>query len=213
LINDTNCPPDLWGRAVLACGSAKMRVAPTETNRLAGYTAAIQVFALIPQRFPTNELAALAWGEIGNCYLQMAAFDADNYETSSNAYQKVISLPAANAAARSQAQCGLGLIAEKLAETSSGDERKDLLLRARDCYLDVALEKNLREGETADDFYVKKASFEVVRLLELMQGWPTQDKDTVISFCRRMQQLLPQLNSRFESIISRVQNPPPPEKS
>jgi tetratricopeptide (TPR) repeat protein len=126
LINDTNCPPDLWTRAVLALGNAKIR---SETNRIAGYAGAIQTFGLIPQRFPTNEVAANAWGEIGNCYFQMATLDAANYEAASNAYQKVISLPAASVAARSQALCGLGLIAEKLAESSAGDERKALLLR------------------------------------------------------------------------------------
>jgi hypothetical protein len=46
-----------------------------------------------------------------------------------------------------------------------------------------------------------------------MQGWPTQDKDTVIQFCRRMQQVLPAIKARFESIINRTQNPPLPEKS
>jgi len=213
LINDTNCPPDLWTRAALAGGSAKMRLAPTETNRVAGYTAAIQLLSLIPQRFPTNESAAVAWGEIGNCYLQMATLDANYYEAASNAYQKVISLPAAGVAARSQAQCGLGLIAEKLAETSSGDERKALLLRARDCYLDVALEKSIREGETADDFWVKEAGFRTLRLLELMQGWSTQDQDTIVNFCRKLQQLLPVLNARLEVIINRTQNAPQPEKS
>ena len=213
LINDTNCPPDLWTRAVLACGSARMKLAPTETNRVAGYTTAIQLFGLIPQRFPTNESAAAAWGEIGNCYLQLATLDAANYDMASNAYQKVVSLPAASVAARSQAQGGLGLIAEKLAETSSGEERKALLLRARDCYLDVALEKNIRDGETADDFWVKEAGLRTLRLLELMQGWPTQDQDTIVNLCRKLQQLLPVLNARLEVIINRNQNLAPPEKS
>ncbi|HEX5221739.1 MAG TPA: tetratricopeptide repeat protein [Verrucomicrobiae bacterium] len=213
LISDTNCPSDLWIRAVLACGGAKMRVAPAETNRVAGYTAAVQVFGLIPQRFPTNESAAVAWGEMGNGYLQMAALDPANYEAASNAYQKVISLPAASVSARSQALCGLGAISEKLADKAGNDERRALLLRARDLYLDVALEKNLREGETADDFYIKKAAFEALRLLELMQGWSTQDDDTVLYFCRRMQQVLPAIKTRFEAIITRTQNPSQPEKS
>jgi len=213
LIGDTNCSPDLWARAVIACGSAKTRLAPLETNRLAGYTAAIQVFSLISQRFPTNATAALAWGEIGNCYVQMATLDPQNYEAASNAYQKVISMPAASVASRSQAQCGLGLIAEKLAETGSGDERKALLLRARNYYLDVALEKNIREGETADDYWVKEAGFRTLRLLELMQGWSTQDPDVIVNFCRKLQQLLPVLKGRLEVIVNRTQNPSAPEKS
>jgi TolA-binding protein len=212
LTSDTNCPPDLWANAVLAYGGVKMRLAPAETNRLAGYTAALQVFGQINQRPTADEFTALAWGEIGNCYLQMATLDARNYDAASNAFQKVIFLPSAGVAARSQAQCGLGLIQEKLAETSSGEERKASLLRARDFYLDVALEKNLRAGETADEFWVKESGFKALRLLELMQGWPTQDKDTVIAFGRKLQKVLPVLNARLETIINRAQNPAPPEK-
>jgi len=213
LINDTNCAPDLWSRAVLACGSALMRQAPAETNRLAGYASAVQMFELIPQRFPTNASAAAAWGEIGNCHLQLATADPRNYDAASNAYQKVITLPGADVATRSQALCGLGLIAEKLAETLNGDQRPALLLRARDLYLDVALEKNLRDGETADGYWVKEAGFRALRLLETMQGWPTQDAEAVIRFCRRMQQVLPQLAARFETVILRARSPAPPQKS
>jgi len=213
LTSDTNCPPDLWARAVLAYGGVRMRLAPTETNRLAGYTTALQVFSQIHQQSTNSEYAALAWGEIGNCYLQMAVLDARYYDSASNAFQNVISLPSAHVAARSQAQCGLGLVLEKQAEAATGDDRKALLLQARDRYLDVTLGKNLREGETADDFWVKEAGFKALRLLEQMQGWPTQDRDTIINFCRRLQQLLPVYHARLEIIINRAQNPPPPEKS
>jgi hypothetical protein len=87
------------------------------------------------------------------------------------------------------------------------------LLRARDCYLDVALEKNIHEGETADDFWIKKAGFEALRLLESMQGWTTQDPDTIVNFCRKLQQLLPVLHARLEVIINRAQTAPQAEKS
>jgi len=210
LTSDTNCPPDLWASAMLAYGGVRIRA---ETNRLAGYTAALQVFSQIHRSFTNNEYAALAWGEMGNCYLQLATVDPRNYEASSNAYQKVIAMPAAGVAARSQAQCGLATVLEKQAEASNGDDRKALLLRARDCYLDVALEKNLRDGETADEFWVKEAGFKALRLLELMQTWPNQDRETIINFCRKLQQLLPVYNARLEAIINRAQNPSLSEKS
>ena len=60
---------------------------------------------------------------------------------------------------------------------------------------------------------MKESGFKALRLLELMQGWSTQDKETIINFCRRMQQLLPVLNARLETIITRAQNPGLPEKS
>lgn len=210
LTSDTNCPPDLWASAMLAYGGVRIRA---ETNRLAGYTAALQIFGQIHRSFTNHEYAALAWGEMGNCYLQLATVDPRNYEAASNAYQTVITMPAAGVAARSQAQCGLAAVLEKLAEAGTEAERKTLLLRARDCYLDVALEKNLRAGEAPDDYWVKEAGFRALRLLELMQGWPTQDTETIISFCRRLQKLLPVYQARLESIIQRAQNPSSLEKS
>ena len=54
-----------------------------------------------------------------------------NYDAATNAYQRRSPCRIASVAARSQAQCGLGIIQEKLAETGSTEERKAMLLRAR----------------------------------------------------------------------------------
>ncbi len=213
LIRDTNCPPELWSRAVSAYGGALQRQSATETNRIAKYTEALDAFRLIPQRHPADAAAALAWGEIGDCYLQMASLDPRYYDSASNAFQTAISLPVASVATRSQAQCGLGRILENLAAQPNAPDARALLLKARDQYLDVALEKNLRAGETADEFWVKKAALDALRLLEQMQDWPTQDRQATVMFCRRMQKVLPVLGPRFESLINRAQSPPPAGKS
>jgi hypothetical protein len=45
-----------------------------------------------------------------------------------------------------------------------------------------------------------------------MQDSPGQDPAAIIKFSRKMQKLLPVLGPRFEAIITRVQNPSPPQK-
>ena len=59
---------------------------------------------------------------------------------------------------RSQAQIGIGIALEKMAALAAGADQTALLQLALDNYLDVFdSRKNLRDGETADPFWVKKA--------------------------------------------------------
>lgn len=169
LSSDTNCPPALWAQAVLGYGSAKMRQPTVETNKLGRFTEAVAVFSQIHQRFPTNELAAVAWGEIGNCYLQMAALEPRYYESASNAYCQALGATNANATIRSIAQTGLGQVLEKMAE--GGGDKAGLLKLARDQYWDVARGQNLRPGEAGDVFWRKEAGLRMMKVLEALQDW------------------------------------------
>ena len=83
---------------------------PDTNNPLANFQLATNVFSQICQLYPTNELGARAWGEIGDCDLQLA-----NYDAATNAYAQVVNSPFANIAARSRAQIGFGIALEKKA--------------------------------------------------------------------------------------------------
>ena len=145
LTSDTNCPPDLDAQALFAYGSALMQGEAADTNNpLANFQLAMKVFSRICQLYPTNEQGALAWGEIGDCDLQLAAYDA-----ATNAYAQVINSPFANISARSQAQIGLGIVLEKHAALAAGGDQTALLQLALQNYLDVFYGKNLRDGEMA----------------------------------------------------------------
>jgi tetratricopeptide (TPR) repeat protein len=184
---DTNCPDSLRTQALFAYGGVLMRMDSTDTNQpLANFAAATNVFMLIYRDNSADDLGQLALSEFGDCCLQLGAFDA-----ATNAYSQVAS-SSAGAGLRSRAQVGLGRVLEKKAESAAPDAKKALLNQALKNYLDVLLETNLREGETADPFWVKKAGLQA---LPLMATLKTGDVDNVIN---RLEKWLPSLTEMLE---------------
>jgi len=125
----------IWTRSVvrlrLRADAGRGRRIPTVPRQI--LKLATNVFVRICQLYPTNELGALAWGEIGDCALQLAAYDA-----ATNAYAQVVTSPFANISARSQAQIGLGTRAgKKRAAAGGGGDQTALLQLALQNYLDV----------------------------------------------------------------------------
>ena len=191
LTSDTNCPPDLNAQALFAYGSALMSMDSTDTNNpLANFQLAMNVFNQICQLYPTNELNAQAWIEIGDCDLQLGAFDA-----ATNAYAQVFSPNApATISARSRAQIGFGITLEKKAAAAGGDPTA-LLQLALDNYLDVfysRVGKNLRDGEVADLFWVKKAGLQALPLVESL------GVDDPPTFFNHLEGLFPELRDSLE---------------
>ncbi|HUA67961.1 MAG TPA: tetratricopeptide repeat protein [Candidatus Saccharimonadales bacterium] len=200
LTSDSNCPPDVYVPALFAYGGALMLQPSTDTNDpLANFEQAIQVFKAICQSYPQSEQAALAWGEIGDCYLQLAGQPqgAHYYDDATNAYAQVISSPLADAAARSQAQLGIGRVLEKRAAQATGPGQTALLQQALQNYLDVFYGTNLRNGETADPFWVKKAGLQAASVAETLGEWPQ-----AVNVYRRLEELLPPLRGLLEQKIA-----------
>jgi len=191
LTSDTNCPPDLNVQALFAYGSTLMQMESPDTNNpLVNFQTAADVFGQICQRYPTNELNALAWIEIGKCDLQLT-----NYDGATNAYAQVFNSPFADVSARSQAQVGFGDALEKKAALVAGSAQTALLQQALDNYLDVfdtSLGKNLRDGEMADPFWVKKAGLSALPLVESLG---VADPEIFIDHLER---LFPQLKDTLE---------------
>jgi TolA-binding protein len=192
LTSDTNCPPDLNAQALFLYGSAKMLQDSTDTNNpLANFQLATNVFNQICQLYPTNEPGVLAWNEIGDCDLQLGAFDA-----ATNAYAQVFNSPFANISARSRAQIGFGLALEKKAALAAGTNQTALLQLALKNYLDVFIDtsvgENLREGEVADPFWVKKAGLQALPLVEALGVCDPQ------KFFDHLERLFPQLKDSLE---------------
>jgi TolA-binding protein len=195
------CPKELKLQALFAYGDALRLLSPGETNKTANLELAIQVFSTVQQENPGTASAALAWGEIGKCYFQLATYDARNYEAASNAFHQVVSSPQAGFAARCQAKVGLGKVAEAQAGQKTGNERVALLKEALNDYLDAFFyEKILREGEQPDWYWVKSAGLEAARLAESLEEW-----SQALSVCRSLQKLLPPLEASLEKRIARAQ--------
>jgi TolA-binding protein len=204
LVADTNCPSDLNAQARFAWGSVLMLADSSNTNNpLANFQLATNVFAQIVQMYPTNELSALAWGEIGDCDLQLTNFDA-----ATNAYAQVVNSPFAKIAARSQAQIGLGIALEKKAALMTGNDQTNSLQLALDNYLDVLYGKNLRDGETADAFWTKKAGLQAAALAETIGEWAQ-----AVNIYKRLEGLLPQLKDSLEKKMAAAQENFPPPKN
>jgi tetratricopeptide (TPR) repeat protein len=189
---------------LFAYGSALMQGGATDTNNpSANFERATGVFSRICQLYPTNELGVLAWGEIGDCALQLAAYDA-----ATNAYAQVIASPFANISARSQAQIGWGIALEKKAALAAGDDQKAWLELALNNYVDVLHETNLRDGETADLFWVKKAGLQAAVLAEALGEW-----EQAANIYGRLEKKLPQLSELLENKIAAAQGHLPPKKN
>ncbi|HLZ54310.1 MAG TPA: tetratricopeptide repeat protein [Verrucomicrobiae bacterium] len=201
LTSDTNCPPDLDAQALFAYGGALMQE-PDTNKPLANFEQAIRVFKAIGQMYPQSEQAALAWGEMGDCYLQLAGQPqgAQFYDDATNAYAQVVNSPSADAAASSQAQMGIGLVLEKRAAQATGPDQTALWQQALQNYLDVFYGKNLRDGESADAFWVKKAGLQAAGVAETLGEWPQ-----AVNVYRRLEELLPQLHDLLEKKIANAQ--------
>jgi tetratricopeptide (TPR) repeat protein len=203
LTSDTNCPPDLDAQALFAYGGALMQKDSDDTNNpLANFEQASRVFKAIGQTYPQSEQAALAWGEIGDCDLQLAGqpLGAHFYDDATNAYAQVINSPLANAAARSQAQIGIGLVFEKRALQATGSDRTLLFTGALRNYLDVLYKKNLRGGEIPDPFWTKKAGLQAAVVLETLGQWPQ-----AVRVYQRLEEQFPPLKDLLEGKIANAQ--------
>jgi TolA-binding protein len=212
LMAETNCPPQLpipeWmalrAQAWFAYGDVMMQEPSADPNTpLTNYLLAIQYFEDVYKEFPDSEQAALAWGEIGDCYFQLAGQSPHYYGDATNAYAQVIASPAALITERSQAQVGVGLVCEKQAALTNGMQQTALFRAALDNYLDVFFGNNLRNGETADPLWVKKAGLQALPLIESLG---TSDPD---KFIDQMEIVLPQLRDSLEK--RRLEIPRPKE--
>lgn len=190
LINDPQCPPDLKAQAYFAYGDTFL--SQPSNDKLVDYQQAFNAFDQICRNYPTNNIAALAWGQKAICSLQ-SAHSLQDYATVTNAFQEVLNSPKADATARSIAEAGLGFTLEKMAETRNEPAKSDLLRAAMHHYQRVfyGSQENgfLRPGETPDVFWTRKAGLEIGRLAEQLQM-----REQAINVYRRLQEMFPPLH-------------------
>ena len=214
LINDNTCPQDLLAEAYFALGdtmiawghSESLPTAPTRRDSDATRSAftnfddAKAAFEKIPSVYPTNDLVPRAWGRIGDCYLQMAAFDRKYYENAIDAYQKVIAHPKADVFARSLAEIALGNVLETQARSGSISDPAPLLSAAFDHYYNVFSSNNLRAGEKIDVPCFKTAALAGARLAEERKQWAV-----AINIYKQVIGLVPSIRTAVERKIERVE--------
>jgi tetratricopeptide (TPR) repeat protein len=184
LQNDTNCPVNLRAQALYAYGDTLL--SRNNTNKGPDYVEAFKVFDLVCTTYPTNRLAALAWGQKAICMLQSAR-SSDDYLGVTKAFQEVINSPYADATARSIAEVGLGVIVEKIAASKPEPEKSKLLDEARGHYQRVFVYDGfLRPGEKPDPFWTRKAGMEEARLAEALHM-----REHAVRVYQRLQEMFP----------------------
>ena len=189
--------PDDWfslnARAWFTYGDVLMQQPSTDTNNpYANYYKAINIFQTgVCQLYPASQQAALAWGQIGNCYYQLAVQNPQYYTNAADAYGQVIGSSYAAVAERSQAQVGLGMVFEKRAALDPANQTA-FLQSALNNYLDVFFGKNLREGEVADSYWVQQAGLDALPLMEML------GVGDINKFIDRMEIVLPQMRDSLE---------------
>ncbi|RME95361.1 MAG: hypothetical protein D6766_03490 [Verrucomicrobia bacterium] len=194
---DSPVPVSLAAEAYLLRGDTFLSEQdPTAPNPLYHFGEAITAYSKVIQLAPTNALAPLAWGRIGDCNLQLAAADPRRYQAAADAYRQVIS-STAPVGLRSMAEVGLGIVFERQAATLPEAMRAEFYDQALDHYLQVFYAKNLREGELPEPYWIKQAGLSALELAERLGR-----TDLAIGLCQRLIQELPPLRSRLEQRLA-----------
>ena len=76
-------------------------LAADSSNTLARFETALETFRKIPQLYPASPLVPRALGRMADCHLQMAGPDPRRYTNALELYEKAMTAPAADLAARS----------------------------------------------------------------------------------------------------------------
>lgn len=194
--NNTNCPPDIAAQAMFGYGTTLMTADSGTTNLVANFFAATNLFSRIVLMYPTNDYGALAWCYIGECDVQIS-----DYDSATNAYAQVFNSTNFNISMRSRAKVGFGIALEKKADQAADADKKILLQQARDSYLDVFYQNDLRDNELADPFWTAKAGLQALPLVQKL-GVGDPDK-----FIDQMEMMLPQLKDSLEKKRAELSRP------
>jgi len=190
---NSRVPPSVVAEAYILRGDTFLLEKPARPeDAFAGFGEAITAFSRVAEHFPTNQLAPLAWGRIGDCQLQLAAGDPRRYRAAAAAYRKAMS-PQASVSVRSMAEAGLAVVLEKEAALRPEMERWALLRQALDHCLAVCYGKNLRDGEQPDPYWLKQTGLSALRLAKRLG-----DREVFEGVCRRLIREMPPLKDRLE---------------
>ena len=158
VVNTTNAPVAELARAEFYLGDvAADQTGRTPTNLLDALTH----YQRVANEMPNSPLNPLAWGRMGDCYLQLGYLDS-----AAEAYSTVTNLPTADVTTRSQAGLGLARVFDEQAKAAAETaEREKLLQRSLDQSMEIVFGGNLRSAkEKMDPFWVKEAGLLAGRL-------------------------------------------------
>jgi len=195
IYTNSACPKHIQYEALYELGDTYM--SQDTTNKLDDYKEAINIFKRITQEYGTNELAALAWGEMASCYLQWAQ-NGEQLTNSIAAFREVIASPVAPPVAREIARVGIGVVLERQAKDATPEQQRLFLNQALQEYVQAFQGADLKEGEV-DIFWTRKSGLEATRLAMDLQQWSIAER-----VCEKLIALLPQIQPSLQDKLLKI---------
>jgi tetratricopeptide (TPR) repeat protein len=192
LVNDTNAPPNLARQGWFAFGDTALMQFQGSPNNETNMDDAIAAFSHLTNGAPTNAVAVQALGRLGDCYMQWADLrhDPKVFVNVIQMYQAILSYPETNTdiATRSQAEVGLGLIAERQGHNAE----------ALDDYCKVLYDL---DPENFDPFWVEQAGVYAAHLCEEQHQW-----EKAVNVYKRILEAVPSLRAALDKKIASAQS-------
>jgi len=194
LVNDTECPGDIRAEGFFALGD--VFAADSNLERAARFGYAITSFRRLINDYPDSPSVPAAWGRVGECHLQLAAFD-----DALAAFAACLQHPRATIGERSQAELGMGLTLENKAKTLPPAEQTPALDAALYHYGNIFYQRNVRResGEEADPLWLQRACDRAARLAAARGDW-----NAAARLYERLKELLPVLKDYCDPLIRQM---------
>lgn len=195
LVTNTSAPLGIANQGWFALADAYFQLFQSNTNNQTNLINAITALSRLTNGAPTNTIAVEALGRLGDYFDFWADINKSDpyvntlYAKAAEMYEQVVRFPAGkiSAAVRSQAEVGLGVIAEK----------QHLPEKALEHYLKVLEEPDPRR---VDPYWLDRAGEFAARLCETQQQW-----DQAIRIYRRVMQSAPALGAVLEKKVAAAQ--------
>jgi len=193
---DTNAPAALVARSYLALGDIYFQQFQASQTNLEVLSAAIAAASRCTNGAPTNAIAVEALGRLGDYHKGWADKSTNTYKYARQMYETITNFPAGSisVSARSQAEFGLGVIAEKEQKLPLPPEQKEQKLQlALSHYCNVIY----NDPADFDPYWLEQAGVAAAQIYEDQQDW----KDA-ISVYQRVLRYLPALRPLLEKKIA-----------
>jgi tetratricopeptide (TPR) repeat protein len=193
LVASNNAPAAVANQGWFALGDAYFQLFQSDTSNPTNLNNAVTALSRLTNGAPTNAIAVEALGRLGDYYGYWADINKSApyaYAEAIKMYGAVVNFPPASVsvAARSQAEVGLGMIAEKQHQTE----------KALEHYLIVIYEP---DPNRVDPYWLDRAGEFAARLCEAQQKW-----EQAIRIYRRLIQAAPALGPVLNKKIAAAQS-------
>lgn len=191
--------PRIHVEASFALGDlTMMELGEAAQNQIEKLTQATNAFYSIIQRFPTNAVAARAWGRIGDCCLRVSGNQPGYQVNAKAAYERSLAVTGpVPVNIRSQAHIGLAYVLERQA---GGVGRSKILQQSVDHLLAVFFGRDLKPGEKQDPYWRGQSGLFVMRLLEQLGK-----NDQALKICVEMGNDFPGMRSSLKARRERLE--------